>query len=159
MRVVRLWHMVPKKGSSCPTPGSVQDQVGWGLEQTEIVEDVTVHDNEVGMRWYLRSLSTQTILRFHELFKTLCLEKVIHLTRFCWFVEGKAHEILCDCPTCSSRFQLKEEVISFFVSLISWVNSLRTHPALDEPTTQPPSLVKKIDPCLLLSKKRIMMIF
>jgi len=36
----------------------------WGFEQPGLVEDVPAHGREVGTRWSLRSLPTQTILLF-----------------------------------------------------------------------------------------------
>lgn len=41
MRVVKHW--VAQRGCGCPIPGSVQGQVGRGLEQPDVVEDFPAH--------------------------------------------------------------------------------------------------------------------
>jgi len=51
-----------QRSCGCPLPGSVQGQVGWGFEQSGLVEGVPAHGREVGTRRFLRSLPTQTIL-------------------------------------------------------------------------------------------------
>jgi len=49
MRVVRHWNRSPRTAVNT-IPGSVQGQVGWGLEQHVLVEDVPTHGREVGTR-------------------------------------------------------------------------------------------------------------
>ena len=34
---------VAQRSCGCPLPGSVQGEVGWGLEQPDLVEDVPAH--------------------------------------------------------------------------------------------------------------------
>jgi len=43
-----------------------QGQVRQRFKQPGLVEGVPAHGREVGKRWSLRSLPTQTILRFYE---------------------------------------------------------------------------------------------
>ena len=63
---------VAQRSCGCPLPGSVQGQVGWGLEHPGLVEGVPAHGRGVGTRWSVRSLPTQTIQRFYEKTWTLC---------------------------------------------------------------------------------------
>ena len=67
----RRWQsfiLSPKSAGSiccrCPLPGSVQGQVGWGLEQPGPVEGVPAHGGGVGTGWSKKSLPTPIILWF-----------------------------------------------------------------------------------------------
>jgi len=53
---------VAQRVCGCPLPGSVQDQVEWGIEQPGLMESVPAHGRGVGTRGSIRSLPTQTIL-------------------------------------------------------------------------------------------------
>lgn len=46
----------------CKTSGSVQDQTGWGFEQSGPVGGESVHGGEVETRLSFKALSAQTIL-------------------------------------------------------------------------------------------------
>lgn len=50
---------VAQGSCGCPMPGSVQGQVGRGLEQPGLVEGVAAYGRRA--HWSLRSLPTQTI--------------------------------------------------------------------------------------------------
>ena len=39
---------VSRRSCSCPIPGSIQGEVGWGFEQAGLVEGVPAHGREVG---------------------------------------------------------------------------------------------------------------
>jgi len=41
---------VAQRSCDCPLPGSVQGQVGWGLEQPGLVKGVAAHGRGVGTR-------------------------------------------------------------------------------------------------------------
>ncbi|XP_051493829.1 GPN-loop GTPase 2 isoform X1 [Apus apus] len=56
---------VAQGSCGCPIPGSVEGQVGWGLEQPGLVGGVPAHAGG-GTGWSLRSLPTQTSLEFYE---------------------------------------------------------------------------------------------
>jgi len=47
-----------------PIPGGVQGQAGWGFGQPGLVGGVPAPGRGAGTGWSLRSLPTQTILRF-----------------------------------------------------------------------------------------------
>lgn len=38
-----------QRGGGCLIPGNIQDQVGWGSKQPDLVEEVPVRDREVGL--------------------------------------------------------------------------------------------------------------
>ena len=71
-----------QRDCGCPLPGSVQGQVGWGFEQSGLVEGVPAHSRGVGTRWSLRSLPTQTILWFFDFQNWSCSVKSL-LSRAC----------------------------------------------------------------------------
>lgn len=90
----------------------------------------------------------------------------IHLenTQSCIFC-GPSVDLLMAKPTKSSLLPTHssqapvERSHTNFVYLTFLVLTLRVRPVLDEPATGPTSLAEKIDFCLLLSIKRIMMNF
>lgn len=49
-----------------PIPGSIQGQVGWGLEQPDLVSYIPVRGRVFGTITSLRSLATLTILQFYN---------------------------------------------------------------------------------------------
>ena len=53
---------VAQRSCGCPIIGGVQGQVGQGLEQPDLVEEVPAHGGGVGLCDLHRSLPTQTIL-------------------------------------------------------------------------------------------------
>jgi len=55
---------VAQRNCEYPFPGSVQGQVGWGFEQSDLMEGVPAHGRGVGPRWSLMSIPTQSILCF-----------------------------------------------------------------------------------------------
>jgi len=63
--MVRPWHCCPE-GCGCLIPGGAQGQVGWALGSLSWWGSISPWQ-EVGLGWSLRSLPTQTILRFCEL--------------------------------------------------------------------------------------------
>ena len=47
---------IAQRGGRCPLPGNIQNQVGWGSEQPDPVEDVPDHCGEGGGRvagWWM----------------------------------------------------------------------------------------------------------
>jgi len=52
---------IAQRSFECPPHGSVQGQVGWGFEQTGLVENVPAHSRGGGTGYSIRSLPTQTI--------------------------------------------------------------------------------------------------
>ena len=40
---------VAQRDGGCPVPGNIQGQVGWGSEQSGLVEDVPAHGRGVGL--------------------------------------------------------------------------------------------------------------
>lgn len=62
MRVVRILAQVVHKSFGCPIPRNIQIQVGWGLEQPAVVEDVASHGTGFGLDDLQCYLPTQTIL-------------------------------------------------------------------------------------------------
>jgi len=40
---------IAQTGGRCPIPGNIQGQVGQGLEQPDLVEDVPTHCRELGV--------------------------------------------------------------------------------------------------------------
>jgi len=85
---------VAQRSCGCPLPGSVQGQVGRGLEQPGLVEGVPACSRVVGTRCSLRSLPTLTIL-FYDSFLTerrilrLCLWDVRFFFSFYLFDKEK----------------------------------------------------------------------
>lgn len=51
----------------CLIPGNIQVQVGWGSEQSGLVEDVSHYCRELDWMAFKGSIPTQTILWFYEL--------------------------------------------------------------------------------------------
>jgi len=56
-----------QRSCGCPLPGRIQGQVGWGSEHPGLVEGVPAHGRGAGMRWSIRSLPTQTVPWFYDL--------------------------------------------------------------------------------------------
>jgi len=48
-KVVKLWKQIAQRCSGGPIPGDIQGQVGWGFEQSGLVEDVPAHCRGVGL--------------------------------------------------------------------------------------------------------------
>lgn len=61
--LLRGWHRLSRV---LWVPGGAKGQAGWGPGQPALVGGKHAHCREVGTGWYLRSLTTQTILRFYE---------------------------------------------------------------------------------------------
>ena len=55
---------VAQRGCGCPIPEGIRGQAGCGSGQRGLVVGDPVHGKGIETRWYLRSFSTQAILRF-----------------------------------------------------------------------------------------------
>lgn len=60
---MRHWNRVPRETVDAPCLAAFKARLD---EQPDLVKSVLAHGRGVGMRWVLRSLSTQSILWFHE---------------------------------------------------------------------------------------------
>lgn len=49
MKVARHWYRFSRDVVDASIPGNIQDHVGWGSKQPDLVENASVCDREVGL--------------------------------------------------------------------------------------------------------------